>query len=350
MISDMRVVDLRSDTVTHPTAAMREAMARAEVGDDVLHEDPSVNRLEAMAADRVGKEAALLVTSGTMGNLLAIAVHTRPGQEVIVEATAHIPSAEAASSAVVAGVQLAPLATPDGVLLPAQIRQAFREDDPHYPPTGLVCLENTHTSHGGLVYTPAATQAAADTAHRLGVPVHLDGARVFNAAVALGCDVRALTEPVDSVTFCLSKGLSAPVGSLLCGTRAFVEAARRKRKMLGGGMRQAGVLAAAGIVALEQMVPRLAEDHAHARRLAEALQGFPGIRVNLARVQTNIVMIDCASPETAAEIVDWLAAEGIKAHVSGTARVRLVTHRGVTSEDIAYTVAALPRVLAQVAA
>lgn len=342
----MRVVDLRSDTLTHPTPAMREAMARAEVGDDVWREDPTVNRLEAMAAERVGKEAALLVSSGTMGNLLAIAVHTRPGQEVIVEATAHIPSAEAASSAVVAGVQLAPLATPDGVLLPTQIRGAYREDDPHYPPTGLVCLENTHTSQGGVVYTPAATRAAADMAHGLGVPVHLDGARVFNAAVALSCDVRALTGPVDSLSFCLSKGLSAPVGSLLCGSRGFVEAARRKRKMLGGGMRQAGVLAAAGIVALEQMVPRLAEDHAHARRLAEALQGFPGIRVDLARVQTNIVMIDCASAELAAEIVHGLAAEGIKAAASGKTRVRLVTHVGVTREDIDYAVAAFPRVLA----
>ncbi len=346
----MGAVDLRSDTFTQPTAAMREAMARAEVGDDVWGEDPTVNRLEAMAAARVGKEAAVLVTSGTMGNLLAVAVHTRPGQEVIVEAQAHIPSAEAAGSAVVAGVQLACVPTPDGVLRPEQIRAAMREDDPHDPPTGLVCLENTHTTHGGTVYTPAATSAAAGAAHALGLRVHLDGARVFNAAVALGCDVRALTDPVDSVTFCLSKGLSAPVGSLLCGSREFVALARRKRKMLGGGMRQAGVLAAAGIVALEEMIPRLAEDHAHARRLAEGLQAHPGIRVDLSRVQTNIVMVQCAEAEAADRLLQAIAAEGVQAALSGPTRVRLVTHRGVAADDVDYTLAVFSRVLKSVAA
>ncbi len=346
----MRVVELRSDTFTLPTPAMREAMVQAELGDDVWGEDPTVNRLEALAAARVGKEAALLVSSGTMGNLLAIAAHTQPGREVIVEALAHIPTAEAAGSAVVAGVQLAVLPTPDGILQPEQIRGAMRADDPHEPPSALVCLENTHTTHGGTVYTPGATRAAAGTAHALGLAVHLDGARVFNASVALGCDVRALTDPVDSVTFCLSKGLSAPVGSLLCGTHAFVARARRVRKMLGGGMRQAGIIAAAGIVALEEMIPRLAEDHAHARQLAEGLQGLPGLQVDLERVRTNIVMVDGASPEAASRLLQALAAEGIRAALSGPTRIRLVTHRGVSSEDVAYTLDAFKRVLGRVAA
>jgi threonine aldolase len=346
----VRRVELRSDTFTLPTAAMREAMHQAELGDDVWGEDPTVNRLEAMAAALVGKEAALFVSSGTMGNLVGVAVHTRPGQEVIAEATAHIPTAEAAGAAVVSGVQLARVATSDGILTPAHIRSALRSNDIHEPPTGLVCLENTHTHHGGTVYTPAATRAAAAAAHAAGVPVHLDGARVFNAAVALGCNVRDLTDSVDSVTFCLSKGLAAPAGSLLCGPRAFVEQARRKRKMLGGGMRQVGVLAAAGIVALEQMIPRLADDHAHAHRLAVGLQGLDGIQVDLARVRTNIVMVDCPSPAAAARLLEAVTAQGIQAALSDPDRIRMVTHHGVDAEDIEYTLAAFRKALAPIAA
>ncbi len=328
------VVDLRSDTLTLPTEAMREAMARAEVGDDVWEEDPTVQRLEAMSAEATSKEAGLFVASGTMGNLVSVAAQTRPGQEIILDADSHIFNYEVAGSAVVASVQTRPIKTERGFLAPAQVAEAIRPANIHVPVTGLVCIENTHNRHGGTVCAPDEIAALAAVAHEAGVPVHLDGARLFNAAVALGRPARDFTARVDSVTFCVSKGLGAPVGSVVCGTREFIVRARRVRKMVGGGMRQVGVLAAAGIVALEQMVDRLADDHANARRLAEGLAALPQIRVDLARVQTNIVIFHVDRPGGAQELLAGCAARKVRIHAIGPASIRCVTHKDVDAADV----------------
>jgi threonine aldolase len=327
-------VDLRSDTLTLPTPEMREAMARAEVGDDVWEEDPTVRRLEALAAERTGKEAGLFVASGTMGNLVSVLSQTRPGQEIILDLDSHIFNYEVASAAVIGGVQTRPIRTERGFLSPQQVSEAIRPANIHIPPTGLVCVENTHNRHGGTVCSPEEIRDVAEVAHAAGIPVHLDGARIFNAAVALKRSLRDFTAPVDSVTFCLSKGLAAPVGSLVCGTREFIGRARRFRKMLGGGMRQVGVLAAAGLVALERMVDRLAEDHANARRLAEGAARLPGIRIDLARVQTNIVIFFVELPGGAERLVAECAARKVKIHQIGPAGIRCVTHKDVDREDI----------------
>ncbi|HEY4910026.1 MAG TPA: GntG family PLP-dependent aldolase, partial [Methylomirabilota bacterium] len=284
------IVDLRSDTLTLPTPAMREAMARAEVGDDVWEEDPTVRRLEELAARRTGKEAALFVSSGTQGNLVSVLAQTRPGQEIILDRDSHILNYEGASAAVFGGVQTLPLATERGFVTAAQVRDNVRPSNIHIPATGLVCMENTHNRHGGTCCTPEEIAGVAAAAHAHGVPVHLDGARIFNAAVALGRPVADFARPVDSITFCLSKGLAAPVGSVICGSREFIARSRRVRKMLGGGMRQVGVLAAAGLVALESMVERLSEDHDNAKRLAHGLAGVPRVRLDPGKVQTNIVI------------------------------------------------------------
>jgi len=338
-----RVVELRSDTFTLPTDSMRRAMAAAEVGDDVWDEDPTIHRLQERAAEMVGKEASLFVPSGTMGNLCALLTHTESGQEVLVEGESHIFHSEAAGASVVGGLQLRPLETPDGRLQPEQVRAAIREPDIHQPPTGLLCLENTHNRRGGTCLSPAQTQALCEVAHAAGFPVHLDGARVFNAAVALDVDARRLTGPVDSVMFCLSKGLSAPVGSMLAGSTAFIERARRWRKLLGGGMRQAGVLAAAGLCALDEMAGRLADDHRNARHLAEGLQGLPGIGIDLARVETNMVFGDCQPPLTAAAFIERCAEAGILLDQASLHRWRMVTHRGVTADDVDYAIATVRR-------
>src|SRR5712671_4488828 len=338
-----RVVELRSDTFTLPTDSMRRAMAAAEVGDDVWDEDPTIHRLQERAAEMVGKEASLFVPSGTMGNLCALLSHTESGQEVLVEGESHIFHSEVAGASVVGGLQLRPLETPDGRLQSEQVRAAIREPDIHQPSTGLLCLENTHNRKGGTCLSPAQTQALCDVAHQASFPVHLDGARVFNAAVALGVDVRQLTGPVDSVMFCLSKGLSAPVGSMLAGSSDFVERARRMRKMLGGGMRQAGVVAAAGLCALDEMVDRLAEDHANAHRLAEGLQGLPGIDIDLSRVETNMVFGDCRPPLTATAFIDRCREVGVLLDQASAYRWRMVTHRGVSVEDVDYAVDAVRR-------
>jgi threonine aldolase len=329
------VVDLRSDTLTLPTPEMREAMARAEVGDDVWGEDPTVQRLEALAAQRLGKAAGLFVTSGTQGNLISVVTHTRPGQEVVLDLDSHIFNYEVAGGAVIGNVQMRPTQTARGFLSPEQVREALRPANIHLPQTGLVCIENTHNRHGGTCCTPEEIAAVAAVAHEAGVPVHLDGARLFNAAVALKLPAADFTRHVDSVTFCVSKGLGAPVGSVVCGSAEFVERARRWRKMLGGGMRQVGVLAAAGIVALEQMVDRLAEDHANARRLAEGLAKTPGLRVDLASVQTNIVIVRVdRGPGATEELVKGCAARKVKVHAMGPAAIRCVTHKDVDAEDI----------------
>ncbi len=347
------VVDLRSDTLTLPTPEMREAMARAEVGDDVWEEDPTVKRLEAMAAERMGKEAGLFVASGTMGNLVCVVSHTRAGQEVILDLDSHIFNYEVAGSAVIGSVQMRPVKTARGFLSPEQVREALRPVNVHIPPTGLVCLENTHNRHGGTCCTPEEIGAVATVAHAAGVPVHLDGARIFNAAVALRRPARAFVRDVDSVTFCVSKGLAAPVGSVVCGSRDFVQRARRVRKMVGGGMRQAGVIAAAGIVALETMVDRLAQDHANARRLAEGLATLPGLRVEATNVQTNIVIVGVERPggpglsQGTGELVAGCAARKVKVHAIGPTSIRCVTHKDVDAEDIEHALEAFGEITAR---
>jgi len=341
-----RIIDLRSDTVTLPSPEMRRAMYEAEVGDDVFGEDPTVNRLEELAATITGHEAALFVTSGTQGNLVSLLSHCQRGDEIIVGDEAHIFRYEVGSAAVVGGLVYHIVPNHNGRLDPNEVEQAIRPDNIHVPRTGVICLENTHNLQGGVALTPQDQNAIIDIAHRHGIPVHLDGARVFNAAVALGVDVTLLTKPVDSVMVCLSKGLAAPVGSLVCGKREFIARARRHRKMLGGGMRQAGILAAAGIVALTRMVDRLAEDHAHARILAEGIASIPGFRIDLSSVQTNIVVWELGHPGlTAQGVVAGLEREGVRiSYFPGTARLRAVTHYGITRSDVDLALRALQRV------
>ncbi len=328
------VVDFRSDTLTLPTPAMREAMARADVGDDVWEEDPTVKRLEEQAARRLGKEAALFVSSGTQGNLISVMALTRPGQEIIVDADSHVFNYEVAGAARLGGVQTLPLKTERGFLGPEQVRAHIRPSNVHLAVTGLVCVENTHNRHGGTCCTPAEIEAVAAVAHEAHIPVHLDGARIFNAAVALGRPAAEFARHVDSVTFCLSKGLGAPVGSLICGSPELIARARGIRKMLGGGMRQVGVLAAAGLVALDTMVDRLAEDHTNCRRLAEGLAKLPRIRLDLAIVQTNIVIFHVDRAGGAAELVSGCLARKVKIHAIGPSSIRCVTHKDVDGDDI----------------
>lgn len=324
------VVDLRSDTLTQPTPAMREAMARAQVGDDVWEEDPTVQRLEAEAARRTGKEAALFVTSGTQGNLVSVLAQTRHGQEILLDRDSHILNYEGGGAAIFGGLQTMPVATERGFLTARQVRENVRPSNIHIPVTGLVCLENTHNRHGGTCCTPEEIEEVAAAAHAQGVPVHLDGARLFNAAIALGRPVADFTRPVDSITFCLSKGLAAPVGSLVCGSGDFIGRARRVRKMLGGGMRQVGILAAAGLVALETMIPRLAEDHANARRLAAAFHGCGGVEV--LPVRTNIVVARFQG-RGASDTASALEVRGVLASAMDPSTLRLVTHHDVSADD-----------------
>ncbi len=321
------MIDLRSDTVTRPTPEMRQAMAEAEVGDDVYREDPTVNRLEERAAEILGKEAALFVPSGTMGNQISIQLHTRPGQEVLCEQRSHIFNFEMGAMAAISGCQAHPIPTPDGILHWDQLRERLRPDIYYYSRTGLIALENTHNMAGGTVYPMEAAQEICDRAHELGLPVHLDGARIFNAAAFLGRPVHELAAPFDSVMFCLSKGLGAPVGSMVAGSRRFIDEAVRVRKLLGGGMRQAGVLAAAGLIALEKHPAKLADDHCNARFLAENLSRVPGLAVDLATVQTNIVMFDVSGAGlSAADFSARLKARGVLINPVNARCLRLVTH------------------------
>lgn len=344
----MLPIDLRSDTITRPTPAMWEAMSRAEVGDDVYGEDPTVNRLQQMAAEMLGKEAALFVPSGTMGNLAAILAHCNRGDEVILGSLSHTFLYEAGGIAALGGVHPYPLPNqPDGTLRLDDIRAAIRADDPHYPVTRLISLENTHNRCGGVALTVAYCRAVGELAREHGLYLHLDGARLFNAAVALGVSPAELAAPFDSVTFCLSKALCAPVGSLICGSRAFISRAHRIRKQLGGGMRQAGILAAAGIVALEQMVDRLSEDHARARLLAAKLAELPGVVLDRGMPQTNMVYISIAgdTSPTAGQIQEHLAAHGIKVDPTGPRHFRLVTHYWIDDQAVQRTVQAFRSVL-----
>jgi threonine aldolase len=331
----MKVIDLRSDTVTHPTPEMRKAMFEAEVGDDVYGEDPTVNRLEAMAARMMGKEEALFVTSGTQSNLVAVLTHTHRGDEIILGDEAHIFWYEVGGASVVGGVVMHTVPTDSrGRLNPDDIERAIRGKDIHYPQAALICLENTHNRCGGAVLTADYTDEVCSMAHRRGLKVHLDGARIFNAAIALGVPASALAKNVDSVALCLSKGLSAPVGSLLCGSKESVERARKFRKMLGGGMRQAGIIAAAGIVALETMVDRLAEDHSNARRLARGLAGIEGITLAQDDIPTNIVMFHLSAELPIVEFSKGLEKAGVKIGLRDGRPFRAVTHRMVSSSDI----------------
>jgi threonine aldolase len=320
-------VDLRSDTFTVPDRAMRRAMAEAEVGDDVWGEDPTVRRLEEAIAARLGKRAALYVPSGTMANLCAVASQTRPGDEVIIDAEAHLVVYEVAGAAVVAGVQLRPVVAAGGAPAAAAVAAAVRPGNVHHPRSRLLALENTHNRRGGLAISAAAVDEAADEAHRHGLSVHCDGARLFNAAVALDCPPAALAERCDTVCVCFSKGLGAPVGSALTGHEDTIAEARRWRKRLGGGMRQAGIIAAAALHALEHNVDRLAEDHAHARLLFDLLSDSPGAQVVRPAVPTNIVLLETVAP--AVEVVERAAAEGVLVTATDRHLVRCMTYLGI---------------------
>ena len=317
-----------------PSPEMRRAMVEAPLGDDVFGDDPTANRLMEVAADRMGKAAATFVPSGTMGNLIGIAVNARSGEELIADADSHAFYYETAGAAAVCGVQIRPVATEAGVMSAEQLLDAVRpRDDPHQPLTAAVTFENTHNRHGGIVWPLEALRSAGDAAHAQGLRVHLDGARIFNAAVALGVPASEIAACADTVTFCLSKGLACPVGSIFCGSEEAIEEAKRWRKRLGGGMRQVGVLAAAGLIALDHMVDRLAEDHANARTLAEALSELPGVSCDLARVQTNLVYFDLDSMPAPA-FTDECAKRGLLSDWIGPRRMRFVTHYGIDTEDV----------------
>ena len=334
----MEWIDLRSDTVTLPTSDMRQAMYQAEVGDDVYGEDPSVSELEALGAQMAGKEAALFVASGTMGNQIAIMASTAKGNEIICETECHIVYYEVGGLACLAGVQARTLPGENGIINAEQVRRAIRSQDVHMPKTALICLENTHNRAGGTCYPLAELQAIRQLATEKGILVHMDGARVFNAATAQNIPVSQITQHVDSVMFCLSKGLCAPVGSLLAGNAEFIDRARRYRKMLGGGMRQAGVLAAAGLVSLRDMTGRLAEDHYHARLLGEALANM-GLGVDLSTIQTNIVICDVtAAGQPAADLVIKLKEAGVKVNQFSDNTIRLVMHHDIDRTMILKTV------------
>jgi threonine aldolase len=343
----MPVIDLRSDTVTLPTDEMRAAMAAAEVGDDVYGEDPTVNRLQEEAAAALGKEAALFIPSGSMGNLLAVKCHTQPGDEVVIERNAHIVQFEMGGMAWFSGVLPQVLEGERGILDPREVARSIHHQVPYYRArTGLVCVENTHNHGGGSVYPQAALAEIYAAAHQRETPVHMDGARIFNAAVAQGIPAAEIAQYADSVMFCFSKGLSAPVGSALCGTREFIERARRARRVVGGGMRQAGIIAAAARVALQAMVSRLAEDHATARALAVGLAGLPGVEIDPATVETNIVVCRLTGgAEACAELVRELRARDVWVSQLTPDSVRFVTHRHIDRHAVEGALAAVSAVL-----
>lgn len=344
----MKFIDLRSDTVTQPTSEMREAMQRAELGDDVYGEDPTVNRLQELAAEKLGKEAALFVASGTMGNLSAVLAHCGRGDEVILGNKAHTFLFEAGGISALGGVHSCQLPNqPDGTLALDDIREAIRPDDPHDPITRLITLENTHNRCGGVVLSAEYTRQVGQLAAEHGLKLHIDGARLFNAAVSQGISARELVASADSVTFCLSKALCAPVGSVLVGSREFIAKALRIRKQLGGGMRQAGILAAAGIVALEQMVDRLAEDHTRARQLAHGLAAIPGLRLAPGSPYTNMVFaeLDPGVSMNAEQVAAALKERGIRVGAVSARGFRMVTHYWIRDNDVDCAIEAFRQVL-----
>jgi len=344
----MEYIDLRSDTVTKPTPEMREAMAEAEVGDDVYRDDPTVNRLESLAAEMLGKEASLFVPSGTMGNLLALLVHCQKGDEVIVGNQSHIYLNEGGGMSALGGIQPCPVPNQkDGTLALDDILASIRSVDVHHPITRLICLENTQNICGGIPLTAEYTRQVGELAHRNGLLLHIDGARIFNAAVAQNVFIRELVDPADSVMFCLSKGLASPIGSLLVGTDTFITRARHLRKMLGGGMRQVGILAAAGIISLEKMVNRLTDDHVRARRLADGLRTVKGLIVDDGSPYSNMVYLNLADDVNidSKQICEKVAPMGLLLDAENSHRFRLVTHYWIDDTAVQRTVAAFREVL-----
>ena len=339
-------IDLRSDTVTKPTQAMRKAMAEAEVGDDVFGEDPSVNALQEKVAKILGKEAAIFVPTGTMANQLAIKAHTQPGDEVIIEASSHSYNFEAGAGGALSGVQFYLLKGTRGILAASQVDEAVRSGDHHFPVSKLICLENTHNYGGGALYPIEKMREIYQLAKARNLMVHLDGARLWNASVATGIEPQEYARWADSISVCLSKGLGAPIGSLVSASKTFIDRVHRFRKMFGGGMRQVGIIAAAGIYALDHHVDRLKDDHQHAKRLAFGLKEIKGISVNPEEVETNILFFDVAQTgKTSPQIVEAMKKEGVLIHASGKTRIRLVTHLDVDSEDIETALKAFRRVL-----
>ena len=343
----MRIVDMRSDTITQPTPSMRRAMFEAEVGDDVFGEDPTVNRLEAMVAERLGKDAALFVASGTMANLVSQLTHCGRGDEIILGDQSHMFFYEQGGASALGGIHPRSLENkPDGTMDLQDIEAAIRPDDVHFPRTKLIVLENTHNRCNGCPLDVGYIHFAAELARRYGLKLHIDGARLFNAAIALGVDAKDLVAEADSVSICLSKGLAAPVGSVVAGTKDFISKARRNRKVVGGGMRQAGILAAAGIVALTEMVDRLADDHENARILAEGIEKIEGLSIAPDRVSTNIVYIDVIRKNLTAKLLtEKLDGLGIRMLATGPKQMRAVTNYHVTSEGIAYALTAISKIM-----
>ncbi len=343
----MKKVDLRSDTITLPTKEMLDAIASAELGDDVFREDPTVNQLEDLAAIKFNKEAALFVPSGTMANLVAVLSHCQRGDEIIIGDQAHTFLYEAGGISAFGGVHSRQIPNQeDGTLLLEDIKKSIRKEDVHFPPTRLICLENTHNRCLGMPLSVDYTNSVSEIAKNNSLSVHVDGARIFNAAVSLDVSVTELTDNIDSVSFCLSKGLSAPAGSMLCGNKDFIEKARRNRKALGGGMRQAGVLAAAGLVALEKMTDRIIDDHNNARALAEGILNIDGIRIILDRVKTNIIYFSLDHPKVGgALLLEKMAEKNIHFFELGPSWFRLVTHAGVSKDDVDDVVGEFERIL-----
>ena len=345
------IIDLRSDTVTLPTDEMLDAIRHAELGDDVFGEDPTVNRLEKLAAERMGKEAALLVTSGTQANLISLMANAKRGELVILEAESHIYWYEVGSISSVAGLLPWPVKSRWGALNPEDVEAAIRPQNIHFPKPSLICLENTHNRHGGTVITPDQIKAVNEVAEAHGLQLYLDGARIFNAAVALRVDVKKFTEHVDNLMFCLSKSLCCPVGSIVVGSTEFIEKARKLRKVLGGGMRQAGIIAAPGIVALEKMIDRLEEDHKNARRLAEGIARIEGIKIDLGTIKTNMVYFDiCELGLPDDMFLLKLREKGVLALTIAKDKVRMVTHRGIEKDQVEKTIAAIESIANEVKA
>lgn len=338
------MIDLRSDTVTRPVEGMREAMYRAEVGDDVFGEDPTITQLQSIVAELLGKEAALFVPSGVMANQLGVLVHTQPGTEVILERRSHIFNYEGGSPAWLAGVQLCPIDGEKGILDPQTVHNSIRFGKYGQPATRLICLENTHNLAGGIAQTTEQLSVITDIAQTYSLPTHLDGARLWNASIALNTAISDFAALFNTVSVCLSKGLGAPIGSLLCGSKQSIDKARSFRKRLGGGMRQVGILGAAGLYAIEHHIERLAEDHRNAKKLALALSELPYFTVNLDDVQTNIVYFDVASPLTVQSVIEELEKEGIYLIPTGPNTIRAVTHLDVSPQEIDHTIEVLQHI------
>jgi threonine aldolase len=342
----MKIVDLRSDTLTVPTPGMREAMMAAEVGDDVFGEDPTINLLQEKIAELTGKEAALFVTSGTQGNQICVNAHTRPGQEVICDRNCHIFNYESGAGAMLAGIQLNALDGDNGILSVAQIAEAIRPEDDHYPQTGLICLENTHNRGGGNIYPLDQMKNIYEFARRHNLPVHLDGARLWNASVATGISIKDYCRYTDSVSLCFSKGLGAPVGSIVAGSKAFIKKAHFYRKAYGGGIRQGGILAAAALYALEHHFPRLKDDHRKARLFADEINHLPGISIDPQTVETNIVIFEVdQSVISSDDLVQKLRENGVRMFKFGPTQIRAVFYLHIDDDDVQYAVDVFRKIL-----